>query len=143
MDILVCIPGEKEDRIRSTKLNPISGKTDGYWTLSGCPKFTRRGDRIWFTIDREVVASAKIMDPRDRWDEEDGWEWDEEGWQPAIRFDIPSLIGHDFSIPHELSTGFRGFRYVRRTGKHVTSKHTRALELIGAKIARDLSPRNW
>ncbi len=132
MDILVCIPRKEEHYIRATKLNPISGFDIGYWTLSGHPKFTRRGDRIWFCIFGEVVASAKITDPCDEWED-----------KPAVCFDIPTMIGHEFSVPRGLPLGFQVFCYVRRAMKRVAAKNTQDLELVGAAKAKELSPKNW
>jgi hypothetical protein len=140
MDILVCIPVNEENRVRATKLNPISGLTDGYWTLSGHPRFAKRGDRIWFSIFGEVVASAKIMDPHDEWDEHDSWL--DEG-RPAVRFDVPTVMGHEFDTPHKVPGSFRGFRYVRRAEKYVGANKTKALKIIGAKKAEKLYPNNW
>ncbi len=132
MDILVCIPREEEHYVRSTKLNPISGLDRGFWTLSGHPKFTERGDRIWFCIFGEVVASARIINPCDEWED-----------KPAVCFDIPTAMGHEFSVPHKLPLGFQVFYYVRRAKKRVAAKNTQALELVGATRAEELFPKNW
>lgn len=136
MDILVSIPPAAEEHVRATKLNPVSNLTHGYWTLSGHPKFAKRGDRIWFAVFGEVVASAVILDPKDDF-EEDGME------KRAVCFAIPSVTGHEFSTPRELPMGFRGFRYVRRGSKHTPARQTRALEAVGAAKAKVLHPRNW
>lgn len=142
MDILVSIPPEKEDHVRATKLNPVSGLTHGYWTLSGHPRFAKPGDRIWFAVYGEVVASARILDPLEEFDEVAG---DTGGYEakPAVCFDVLTVTGHEFSAPRELLTGFRGFRYVRRASKHVPIKRTRALEVVGAEKAKELHPKNW
>jgi hypothetical protein len=135
VDILVYIPADQEDHVRATKLNPISGLTDGYWTLSGCPRFTKPGDRIWFTIYGEIIASARIIRLDDYYDDRDGG--------PAVSFDIPTVQGHSFDPPRELPLGFRGFRYVRRESKHTSIRHTKALEVVGAEEAERIYPRNW
>ncbi len=132
MDILVCIPRGQEYYVRSTKLNPISGLSDGYWNLNGHPRFTKRGDRIWFCVFGEVVASAKITDPCDEWED-----------KPAVCFDVPTVMGHEFDVPREMPSAFQGFCYVRRAKKHVAAKWTHAIERVKAEKVKKLSPKNW
>jgi hypothetical protein len=146
MDILVCIPPDREEHVRATKLNPISGLTHGFWTLSGCPRFTKPGDRVWFSIFREVFASAKILYPKNQFPAGGTREEDlpEDGrYKPAVCFDIPTVIGHEFDSPRGLPLGFRGFRYVRRSNKYVSAKRTKGLELVGAAKAKALYPKSW
>ena len=140
MDILVSIPLKEEEHVRATKLNPISGLTHGFWTLSGHPRHTKPGDRIWFSVLGEVIASARIISPDEVFDEFDSCGDD---GKPAVCFDIPTVVGHSFPTPHELGLGFRGFRYTRRMSKHTPVKNTNALELVGAAEAKRLHPKNW
>lgn len=146
MDILVCIPAKEEEHVRATKLNPVSGLTDGYWTLGGCPRFARAGDRIWFSLFGEVIASARIGLPKDDFPAGAAHPDDEPEngrYLPAVSFHVPTVVGHEFSAPRELPMSFRGFRYVRRVSKYVPAKKTQRLEVVGAKEAERLYPRNW
>jgi|SRR3989344_1069789 len=138
MDILVSISPDKEDHVRATKLNPISGLTHGYWTMPGHPKFLKAGDRIWFSIFGEVIASARVLNPRDEFNEDE-----DSKSKRAVCFAISTVVGHEFSTPRQLPVGFRGFRYVRRISKHTPFKKTQALEVVGATKTATLYPRTW
>lgn len=146
MDILVSIPLEQEEHVRATKLNPIGGLTHGFWTLSGNPRYAKAGDRIWFSLLGDVIASAQILDPQGEFPAGGHHEDDvpEDGkYKPAICFGTVTVLGHDFPAPAGLPLGFREFRYVRRTAKYKAARYTRALELVSAKKAQRLYPKNW
>jgi len=145
MDILVCIPPEEKEHVMATKLNPISKLTHGYWILSGHPKFIKCGDRIWFAIYGEVIASARILF-KDLFPSECDCADDEpkDGkYEKAVCFDIPTAMGHESDVPSEYSPSFGGFRYVRRSNKHISIKHTKSLEPVYAERVRRVHPRNW
>jgi hypothetical protein len=147
MDILVCIPPDKEEHVLARKLNPIvGGLTHGYWMLPKCPKFAKKGDRIWFSIFGDVIASARIISPEDSFpaggerveDRPEGGEY-----KPAVCFNIPTVMGHEFGMPCEFPLSFKGFRYVRRANKHVSVKRTHVLEFVEAEKAEKLYPKSW
>ncbi|MEK7608770.1 MAG: hypothetical protein AAB495_04275 [Patescibacteria group bacterium] len=139
MDILVCIPADKEDHVRAYKLNPASGFDIGYWKLRRLPRFAKPGDRIWFSIYGTVIASARIRDRNDSFDfgveSEMG-----ENQSPAVSFYIKSVTGHHFDAPREIPLAFRGFRYVRMP-KGSLVRSTEKLEPIPAKLVAKIHPR--
>jgi len=147
MDILVCVPRDKEEHVRAEKLNPANKQlTHGFWTFSGAPRYTRRDDCIWFAIYGEVFASARILEvksyfPKGGTHEDD--EPEDGQYIPAVMFKTESVLGHEFSVPRGLPPAFRGFRYVRRADRYVQARQTKGLEVVGAQSAKKLFPKSW
>ena len=63
-----------------------------YWTVSGTPRQTTAGNRIWFVRENHAFATAEITDV------EDGRIW----FEPLRSVDMP--------MPEDAPT--RGFRYI-------------------------------
>jgi len=134
MDVLVCVPWHLEMSVRARRLNPASGLTDGYWEVTGYPRYAKEGNRIWFALRGTVIASAVITDPTSE---------DPSSEFASIRFAVRSVVGHQFPAPSALKPNFSGFRYVRRARRSLPLTETQALDLVGAAEAKRLYPKSW